>query len=110
MWYFCDIQNKAKKIVGTVSRVPLGRFVSRCAHIRAETKAVNMSAFRLFSVDVIETAKTARRTNRQTRGNSPETKAVNVSPCDRLALTFWKMKKQQERKGRSTEILQKPWR
>ena len=95
------------KIVETVSRVPLGGFVSRCARIRAETKAVNVSAFRLFCADVLETAKTTRRTNRQAHGNSPETKAVNVSPCGRLALTFWKIKKQQERKGRSAEILQK---
>ena len=106
MGYFCDIQTK-QKIVETVSRVPLGGCVSRCMPIRAETKAVNASPFRLFCADVLETAKTVRRTNRQARGNSPEAKAVNVSPCDRLALTFWKMKKRQERKGRSAEILQK---
>ena len=69
MGYFCDIQTK-QKIVETVSRVPLGGFVSRCARIRAETKAVNVSAFRLFCVDVIETAKAERSTKTETNAES----------------------------------------
>ena len=61
---------QSKKIVETVSRVPLGGFVSRCARIRAETKAVNVSAFRLFCVDVIETAKAERSTKTETNAGS----------------------------------------
>ena len=67
--YFCDIQAK-QKIVETIPRVPLGGFVSRCARIRAETKAVNVSAFRLFCVDVRETAKAERSTKTETNAES----------------------------------------
>ena len=61
---------QSKKIVETIPRVPLGGFVSRCARIRAETKAVNVSAFRLFCVDVIETAKAERSTKTETNAES----------------------------------------
>ena len=69
MGYFCDIQAN-QKIVETIPRVPLGGFVSRCARIRAETKAVNVSAFRLFCVDVRETAKAERSTKTETIAES----------------------------------------
>ena len=61
---------QSKKIVRTVSRVPLGGFVSKCMPLRAETKAVNASAFRLFCVDVIETAKAERSTKTETNAES----------------------------------------
>ena len=61
---------QSKKIVETVSRVPLGGFVSRCARIHAEDKAVNVSAFRLFCVDVRETAKAERSTKTETNAES----------------------------------------
>ena len=38
--------------------------------LRAETKAVNASAFRLFCVDVIETAKAERSTKTETNAES----------------------------------------
>ena len=61
---------QSKKIVETIPRVPLGGFVSRCARIRAETKAVTVSAFRLFCVDVRETAKAERSTKTETNAES----------------------------------------